>query len=110
MIRKEKEKSRAAGDLEKKCTELTPRKCFRCRSEYHLIENFPKPPRENEKHQKQVCLSERGNLASQKECDNSKNKNDQKIYASMACMSDNDKFPCRYFCDSLQLTNCILYS
>ena len=38
-------------------------------------------------------------------CDNGENKSDQKIYASMARMSDNDKFPCGSFGDSSQLTN-----
>ena len=28
----------------------------------------------------------------------------------MACISDNEEFPSGYFCDSLQLTNWILYS
>ena len=42
-IRKDKEKSHAAGDLEKQWTEFIPRKCFRCGSEDHLIAKFPKP-------------------------------------------------------------------
>ena len=33
-----------------------PRKCFRCGSEDHLTETFPKPPKENEKLPKQVLL------------------------------------------------------
>ena len=42
MIRKEKEKDRAAGDSDNGHTERTPRKVFRCGSEDHLIEKFPK--------------------------------------------------------------------
>ena len=49
-------------------------------------------------------------IVHKKECNNGKNKNDQKIYASMVRMSDNDKFPRRNYCDSLQYTNCILDS
>ena len=48
-IRHENEKARAAGDLDNRQTERTPRKCFRCISKDHLIENFPKPQKENEK-------------------------------------------------------------
>ena len=39
-----------------------------------------------------------------------KKNSDQKIYASMACMSSNDECPSRNFVDSSQLTNCILDS
>ena len=39
-----------------------------------------------------------------------KNNNDQKIYASIACMSSNDECPSESYGDSLQLTNWILYS
>ena len=46
-IRKEKEKARAAGDLDNRRTERTPQKCFRCGSEDHLIEKCPKPTKEN---------------------------------------------------------------
>ena len=87
-----------------------PHKCFRCGSEYHLIEKFPKPPKDNEKRKKKVCFIERGRHASHKECYNGKNKNDQNIYASMARMSDNDKCPSKDFDDSSQLTNWILDS
>ena len=48
-----------------------------------------------------------GNCASQKECENGDNDNDQKIYASMAWMSDNDEITSRDFGDSSQLTNWI---
>ena len=39
-IRKDKEKALAADYLEKRWTEQTPRKCFRYRSEDHLITKF----------------------------------------------------------------------
>ena len=77
--------------------ECPPRKWFRCGSEYHLISKFTKPPKENEKRQRQVVFRERGNCASHKSCDN---KNDQNIYASMARMSANDKCSSRDFGDS----------
>ena len=100
MIGKEKEKSCASGDSDNRRTERIPRKCFRCGSGDHLIEKCPNPPKENKRQQTQVCFNERNNLSSQKECDNRKNKNDQKIYVSLACMSDNDKCPSRNFRDS----------
>ena len=96
--------------MDKKRTERTPCKCFRCGSEHHLIERGPKPRKGNGKRQKQVCFSEIGNCAFQKECDNGKNINDQNIYASMARMSDNDKSSSRDFGDIYQLTNWILDS
>ena len=51
-IRKEKEKSRTAGDLENIRMEHTPRKFFRCGYEDHLISKFLKPPKYNEKWRK----------------------------------------------------------
>ena len=66
-IRKEKEKYCADGNSDKKGTERTPCKCFRCGSEDHLIAKFPKPPKYNDKRRKQVRFSEGGNHASQKE-------------------------------------------
>ena len=75
--------------------ERTPRKCFRCGSEDHLIKKFPKPPKENEKQKKQVHFNKKGDCA----CDNGKNNSDQKIYASMARISGNDEFPSRHFGD-----------
>ena len=86
--------------------EQTPQKCFRYGSEDHKIAKCPKSPKENEKWQQQVGFNEISNPT----CDNRENNNDQNIYASMACMSDNDKFTSRNFCDSLQLTNCVLDS
>ena len=62
---------------------------FRCGSEDYLIAKFPKPPKDNEKWRKQVGFNEKGNS----ECKNIKNNSDQKIYASMARMSSNDKCP-----------------
>ena len=84
-IRQEKEKARAAGDSDNRQTERTPRKCFRCGSKDHLIAKFPKPPKDSNKWTNQVRFNEKSNCA----CDNGKNNSDQKIYASMARMSDN---------------------
>ena len=43
-------------------------------------------------------------------CNKSKNNSDKKIYASMACMSDNDECSSENFGDSSELTNYILDS
>ena len=51
-------------------------------------------------------FNEKGNRA----CDNSKNNSDQYIYASVAHMSGNDKFPSGNFGDGSQLTNCVFDS
>ena len=83
------------GNLDNIRTERTPCKCFRCGSEDNLITKFLKPHKENEKEKKQVCFNEKGNRASQKECDNLKNNNDQNIYTSTAHISNNDKCPSR---------------
>ena len=96
--------------MENRRTERTPCKCFRCGSEDHLISKCPKPPKDNEKRRKQVRFSERGNRASQKECDNGNNDNDKNIYASMSHLSDNDKSAGRYFGHSSQLNNWIFDS
>ena len=48
-MRKEKGNSCPAGDSYNTRMERTPRECFRCGSEHHLIENFPEPPNDNEK-------------------------------------------------------------
>ena len=85
--------------------ECTPRKCFICGSEYYMISKCPKPPKDNSKRQKQVRFNEKGNRA----CNNRKNNDDQKIYASMAQMSSNDEHSGEKYGDNLQLTNCILY-
>ena len=84
-------------------TERTPQKCFRCRYEDHLIEIFPKPPKDNYKRRKQVSFNEKDNYA----CGNRENNSDKKIYASMARMSGNDECPSGKFGDSSQLTNWI---
>ena len=55
--------------------ECTPRKCFRCGYEDHMIA----------KCRKQVCLNEKGNYA----WDNGKNDSDCETYAYMARMSSN---------------------
>ena len=107
---KGKKKSHAAGDSYNKHTECTPCKSFRYGSEDHLIAKCSNPPKGNEKRQKQVNSNERGNFASQKECDNGNNNNGQNIYASMERMSDNEIFSSRDFGDSSQLTNRILDS
>ena len=60
--------------------EHTPRKCFICGTEDHMITTCPKPPKDNEKRQKQVRFNEKGNCA----CDNGENNDDHKIYAYMA--------------------------
>ena len=104
--RQEKEKSCASSASDNRQTDQISRKCFRCGSEDHLISKCPKPPKDNEKRQKQVFSNEKGNRA----CDNSENNSDQNIYASMAHMSSNDKFPSGHFGDSSQLTNWILDS
>ena len=55
-------------------------------------------------------MRKRGNNALQTECNNDGNWNNQKIYAYMARMYDNDESPSKYFGDYLQLINCILDS
>ena len=67
-----------------------PRKCFLFVSTDHLIVEFQKQHKENKKQQKQLRFIERGILASQKECRNNENKNDQTIHASTERMSDNE--------------------
>ena len=62
--------------------ERPPQKCFRCGSEDHMIAKCPKPPKDNEKRRRQVHFNEKDNCAR----DNEKNKDDHKIYASMARM------------------------
>ena len=71
-----------------------------------MIAKFPKPPKDIEKRRKQVRFNEKGNCA----CDNGKDNDDQKIYASMAQMSSDDERKSVKYSDSLQLTNWILDS
>ena len=87
-------------------TEQTPQKCFRYGSEDHLIAKCPKPPKDNEKQRNQVRFNEKVNRA----CGNGKNNSYQKIYASMASMSGNEKCHSGTFGDRSKLTNWILYS
>ena len=49
--------------------ERPPQRCFRCRSEYHMISKYPKPPKDNEKQKNQVRFNEKGNRA----CNNGEN-------------------------------------
>ena len=71
-----------------------------------MIENFPKPQKDNEKRRKQVRFNEKSNRA----CDNGEDNDDHKIYASMARMSSDDEHKIVKYGDSSQLTNRILDS
>ena len=53
-IKKEKEKARVVDVSTNRNTERTPRKCFRCGSEDHMIAKCPKPPKYNDKRRRQV--------------------------------------------------------
>ena len=81
--------------------ECPPRKCLRCESEYHMIAKCPKPPKDNDKRRKQVRFNEKGNPA----CNNGKNNDDHKIYASIEQISSNDERSSEKYGDSSQLTN-----
>ena len=83
--------------------ERTPRKCFGCASEDHMIAKCPRPPKDHGKRRNQVPFNEKSNRAS----DNGDNNNDQKIYPSMACMSSNDELSSEKYGDSSKLTNYI---
>ena len=61
-----------------------------------MITKCPNPEKDNEKRQKEVRFNEKGNPA----CNNSETNSDQKIYASMARMSSNDKCSSENYCDS----------
>ena len=69
-IRNENEKAQAFDVSSNRKMERTPRKCFRCGSEDHMIAKCPKP----------LCIIEKVNFA----CDNGKNNSDCKLYVSMA--------------------------
>ena len=71
-----------------------------------MIAKCPKPPKDNLKQLNQVRFNEKGNRS----CNNGKNNSDQKIYTSMAYMSNNYLCPSENVGDSSQLTNCILDS
>ena len=103
-IRKEKEKARSAGTSSNKNSDRPARKCFRCGSEDHMITKCPKPPKYREKIRKSEKSKEKGNRA----CDNGKDDNDHKRYASMERMSSDDELKRGEYGDSLQLTNWIL--
>ena len=105
-IRKEKEKSCAAGTSSNKNSDRPDQKCYRCGSEDHMIAKCPKPPRDSEKISKSECSKEKGNRA----CNNGEDDNDHKIYASMARMSSDDKRENKDYGNSSQLTNWILDS
>ena len=105
-IRKEKYKARAVDVLSNRNSERPPRECFRCGSEDHMIAKCPKPPKDNEKQQKQVRFDEKGNRAR----NNGEDNDDHKTYASMARMSSDDERKSVKYGDSSQLTNWILDS
>ena len=69
-----------------------------------MIAKCPKPPKYNEKWRRKVRFNEKGNRA----CDNGKNNDDQKIYASMARMSSEDERKSGKYGDSSKFTNWIL--
>ena len=71
-----------------------------------MIAKCPKPPKDNEKRRNQVRFNEKCNRA----CNNGKNDDDHKIYASMAQISINDERKSEKYGDSSQLTNWILDS
>ena len=52
-----------------------------------MIAKYPNPLKDNEKRRKQVRFNEKGNCA----CENGKNNDDHKIYASMAQISSDDE-------------------
>ena len=86
--------------------ERPPRKCFGCGSEDHMIAKCPKPPKYNYKRRKQVNFNEKVNRS----CDNGKDNDGHKIYASMARISSDYERKSVKYGDSSQLTNWILDS
>ena len=66
MVRKDKGKSWAAGDLDRQKNGRTPCKCFRCVYLDCLIAKYTEPPNDNKKQQKTVRFNVRGNHATQK--------------------------------------------
>ena len=68
-----------------------------------MIKKCPEPPKDNDKKRKQVCFNEKVNHI----CDNGKDNDDHKIYASMAQMSSDDQRKSVKYGDNLQLTNWI---
>ena len=47
MIRKDKEKARAASDFDKQQTESTPQKYLKCGYVHHMLAKCTKPPKDN---------------------------------------------------------------
>ena len=71
-----------------------------------MIAKCPKPPKDSKKRCKSVRFNEKGNRA----CNNSKDDNDHKIYASMARMYNDDERRIKEYGESSQLKNWILDS
>ena len=71
-----------------------------------MIAKCPKPPKDNEKRRKQVRFNENVNRA----CDNGKDNDDHKIYASVSRMYSDDERKSVKYGDISQLTNWILDS
>ena len=71
-----------------------------------MIAKCPKPAKDNEKWRRQVRFNDKGNRA----CNNGKNNDDHKIYASMARMSSNNERKSEEYGDSSLLTNWTLDS
>ena len=69
-----------------------------------MIAKCPKPPKDNDKRRRKVRFNEKGNRA----FDNGEEKDEHKIYASIARMTSNDEHKSEKYGDSLQLTNWIL--
>ena len=61
-----------------------------------MIEECPKPTKDNQKRRRQVRFNEKGNCA----CDNGKNNDDHNIYAYIARMSSNDERKSENYGDS----------
>ena len=59
--KKEKGETRTVDVLDNRQTERTPRKCFICGSEDHMIAKFPNPPKNNENWRNKVRFNEKGN-------------------------------------------------
>ena len=105
IISKEKKQYRAVDVSSNRQMERTPRKCFRCGSEDHMIAKCPNPPIDNEKRRNQVRFNEKAERA----CNNGKNNYDHEIYASIARMYSNDERSSENYGDSSLLTNWILH-
>ena len=71
-----------------------------------MVAKCPKPPKDNEKQQRQVRFNEKGNRA----CNNGEDNDDHRIYVSMASRSSDDKRKSVKYGDNFQLTNWILDS